>query len=253
MSEVPEQVMMWQRKKEQESVSKTSGVFSDLQLKKVAAKAKLSSVSETPTIRISFTMLINDVLPKAKKLEYKLGGCDELYFCLTGLEGTTPLMQWHTADNKASWFAHSRPRPVEEHNLRANAWNEVACVIPFPHLWNGTPHTTTLPLASTQSPTFTYYHRNVGFRYLFCLVDVKMDQGSSLCLFPSLLKSEFLGIRKTIEAYSNKHDIEEVPDIKKKGGLVAGIEIDRCWSDTQFLRVTNGKGRMNTYQIVLFE
>ncbi|KAH6893720.1 hypothetical protein BKA70DRAFT_1323866 [Coprinopsis sp. MPI-PUGE-AT-0042] len=49
-----------------------------------------------------------------------------------------------------------------------------------------------------------WIHSRHGIRFMFCLQGAReMNKDRSLCLFPALMKSEFHGIRKTIEAYSN--------------------------------------------------
>ncbi|KAJ9604704.1 hypothetical protein H2200_010818 [Cladophialophora chaetospira] len=260
MSEVPEEAVIWATKKSlalHSKQTKPGGVFSELKPRSPILKpSSLPMNFKTPPTRMSFTKFVTDILPKAAKVEYQLSKYHAIYFCLTGLEGTKPLMQWHNDQNKASWFVYSSPRAVERHNLLPNEWNEVNRIMPFPHLWDGTPQTTTFPLAPADSTDFKYYHKSHGFRYLLCLESVQLDTGTSLCLFPSLLKSEFHGVRSTIEAYSNKNPIEQVPDIKDKGGLVAGVGIGRAQDmekSKHLLRVTNEKGDMSTYEIVLFE
>jgi hypothetical protein len=261
ISELPEKVVMFATRKKQLPLNpKPDGIFS--QLKPRSPKSKPATAAnrrlDIPPTRISFSKFMTDVIPKAIKVEYKLGSSDSIYFLLTGYEDTKPLMQWHGDENRVSWFVYHNPRPVESHNLLPKDWNEVSCVIPFPHLWDGAPLTTTLPLAPADSSDFKYYHKNHGFRYLICLEGVKLgkDEMASLCLFPSLLKSEFHGIRRTIEAYSNTHHLESVPNIEEKGGIVAGVRIKRgndMDKDKHLLRVTDEKGDLNTYEIVLFE
>jgi hypothetical protein len=255
MSEIPEQVILWKTRQTRQTPSravKPGGLFSNIETKNTSKPA--STVLEMPATRITFTKLVHDVLPKAHKLEYKLADRDGIFFCITGYEGTVPIMQWHREDNRASWFVYHNPAPVKQHNLIPKAWNEISCLIPFPHLWDGVPHTTTFPLAKDDSTDFKHYHKNNGFRYLLCLKGVTLDEKGSLCLFPSLLKSEYRGIRTTIEAYSNKGKLAKEADLVEKGGLVAGIAVARSAMDMKhFLRVTDEHGMMGIYELVLFE
>ena len=258
LSEVPEPVVIWAAEKRRpEQTANPDGIFSKLKPRGSPQKAAKNTrkLLEIPSTRISFTKLMTEVLPKATKLEYKLGLRNGIFFCLTGLEGTKPLMQWHNEQNKASWFVYHHPHPVQKHNLLPDAWNKASCIIPLPHLWDGVPQTTTFPLASAKSNDFRHYHKSHGVRYLLCLENVKLDEGASLCLFPALLKSEFHGIRRTIEAYSGTNCIEKVSAIEEKGGLVAGVTFGRSESmeGKHLLRVTDERGAMNTYEIVLFE
>lgn len=262
-SEIPESVVMWARKKhcENKSSSKPRGIFSKLKPRAPGSgsspsPSKHGKISHVPPTPISFTQFMTSVLPNASKLEYHLAARSRLYFCITGLEGTKPLMQWHCDQNRASWFTYRDPLPVKDHGLRPDTFSEVSCIIPFPHLWDGAPVTTTLPLLPAESEQFRYYHKNHGFRYLLCLDNITLESGSnlSLCLFPTVMKSKFHGVRRTIEAFSNENHLERVPDIEEKGGLVGGVEIDRAQRDKEhLLRVTDAKGCVNTYKVVLFE
>ncbi|KIW68180.1 hypothetical protein PV04_04141 [Phialophora macrospora] len=261
MSELPEKVIMFTPPKKRLPLHpKPDGIFSKLKTRNPTPKPAPANKKslETPPTRISFSKFMTDIVPTAVKIEYKLEDRNSIYFVLTGDEGTKPLMQWHGDENRASWFVYLSPRPVERHNLVPQDWNEVSCVIPFPHLWDGVPLTTTFPLAAADSTDFKYYHKNHGFRYLFCLEGIKLGDNdmTSSCLFPSLLKSEFHGIRRAIEAYSNTHRLEPVPDIEDRGGIVAGVLFERAQDmgeDKHLLRVTDEKGDMNMYAIVLFE
>lgn len=74
-----------------------------------------------------------------------------------------------------------------------------------------------------------------------------------LSLFPTLLKSEFHGVRSTIEEFSRMGRIERPHDMREN--YVGGVSINR--SDTKererVFRVTNDSGQRNIYEIVLFE
>ena len=125
------------------------------------------------------------------------------------------------------------PKPVAHHYLLLNAWNEVACLIPFPYLWDGIPQTTTFPPAPAH-----------GLGYLFCLEDVKLAE-AGFCLFPSMLKSEFHGVRRTIEAYSDANWLKQCLISRKEEG---------SWHDHKYLlRVTDEQGSMTKYELVIFE
>ncbi|ETI24221.1 hypothetical protein G647_03590 [Cladophialophora carrionii CBS 160.54] len=265
MSELPEQVIMFMsaaRKNRVPTAAKPGGIFSTVKPKPRNPQPKPAPLDKTglstPPTRISFTKFVTDILPKAVKIEYMLERCDPITFLITGYEGTKPLMQWHNDENhnRVSWFQYTFPPPVTEHNLLPDDWNEVACILPAPYLWDGIPLTTTFPLAPADSTDFKYYHKKRGFQYMLCLEGVRLDKVAQSCLFPSFLKSEFHGARSAIEAYSTSHPLEKVPNIEEKGGIVAGVRVSRSQDMDEckhLLRVTDEKGDINTYRIALFE
>lgn len=67
-----------------------------------------------------------------------------------------------------------------------------------------------------------------GFRYLVGLHGIKQKHDSELCLFPTLLKSDFHGVRSTIERYSKMGRIE----MPSNGPVVGGIEINKSKDKT---------------------
>ena len=123
-------------------------------------------------------------------------------------------------------------------------------IIPFPHLWDGIPATMAFPLSEDTAAAFKYYHSKNGFRYLIALEGIEEPRNSELCLFPTLMKSEFHGVRSTIERYSSMGRIER----PRGAAMVGGVEIDRSSrKGNHVFRVTDDKGQQGTYEIVLFE
>jgi hypothetical protein len=191
---------------------------------------------------------VRKILPTAQKVQYRLSTEPiHLYFFITGLPGTKPLMQWHDDANRASWYTHIHPTSVENHGLSPD-WTPVSYIIPFPHLWDGIPATTTFPL-SEDPATFKYYHSKNGFRYLVGLDGITEARDNELCLFPTLLKSEFHGVRSTIERYSKMGRVET----PEAGPAVGGIAINKSKDNKHLFRVMDQRGQQDTYEIVLFE
>jgi hypothetical protein len=222
------------------------------------------NLPDLPPTRITFTSFVNTVLPNTIKLECKLSTHDGLYFLIEGYPNTKPLMQWHseTNNNRASWYVYASPNAVETHNLKPKEWNEVGSILPFPHLWDSVPLTSTLPLpttitTSTSAPSNTTpatittppsstttlipddkapvpptpklkpYHTNHGFRYLLTFPDITDPNSKHLMLFPTLLKSEFHGARATIEAFSNSGSKEVRYGADGKGEYVGGVAVSK--------------------------
>ena len=250
---IPEAVYMFRDRQQTTLSTPTVGIFGHIVPKRALKKqpqqdgADRVSTSDDPPTSMSFSTFVKKVLPTAKRIEYKLPGYTSLYFFLTGLPGAKPLMQWHDDTNRASWYTHATSVYVSNYGL-SSGWTPVSCIVPFPHLWDGIPTTMTFPL-SEDTTAFKYYHSKNGFRYLIGLEGIKEQGDSELCLFPTLLKSEFHGVRSTIERYSRMGKIEMPEGV----AMVGGIEINRSKDNKHQLRVTDQKSQQSIYELVLFE
>ena len=224
------------------------------------SKVGQSDFDSFPPTAINFTKFARDVLPTARKLEYKLPEDDHIFFFITGRPNSTPLMQWHTPDNLASWYVNARKRPIRKHKLAAG-WALVPYITAFPNMWpdlatltsaetfpDRTKHIYGSLLSDETFASFKYKHHRI--HYLVGLGGAQ-DDPSSLCLFPTFLKSEFHGVRSTIETYSNKGRVEGQEAGKD---AVAGVEITKKEGQQldNLFRVTDWKGRVETYKLVLW-
>ena len=254
LDDVPQEVRIWTGHPSTTKSKPTTGIFAKI----TPREAKKAINDDLPSTKISFTKLVTKILPNAMKLEYKLDTRNGLYFFTTGLPNTKPLMQWHSDTNRASWYTYAlAAHNVEEHPLISKAWNEVTALIPFPHLWDGAPLTTTFPVADENDEAgkrYKYWHKAKGFRYLFVLKDIRDKNAHNLCLFPTLLKSEFHGVRATIERYSREGRKEYVDGVEGKGGYVGGIEVKRGATEMgDVLRVTDREGERGVYEVVAWD
>lgn len=207
-----------------------------------------TSRNDIPPTSVSFSTFVRKILPTAQKVQYHLSREPiHLYFFITGLPDTKPLMQWHDDTNRASWYTHIHPTSVENYGLSPD-WAPVSYIIPFPHLWDGIPMTTTFPL-SEDTAAFKYYHSKNGFRYLVGLDGITNLRDTELCLFPTLLKSEFHGVRSTIERYSKMGRVQ----VSDAGPIVGGVAINKSNMKKHLFRVMDQRGQQDTYEIMLFE
>lgn len=277
--DIPENCIMWESQHTDRSTANKAAtslkLFASVKPKASTPNPSCTSEQGFPTSPITFTKLLTTILPTAKRLEYKLSTHDGLYFFITGYPDTKPLMHWHFDDNenRASWYIYQHPYPVQRHGLMKDQWHDVKAVVPFPHLWDGVPVTTTLPvpkqprMAGDEKDADTtgkgkeglkWYHLKQGFRYLLCLANIYDKNDSRLSLFPALLKGEFHGARATIEAYSNEGSKNIVENAESKGGYIGGIGIERDMGkrgdgDKHLVRVTDQRGLRSIYELVLFE
>ena len=247
---IPDAVYMFRDRRPKPLPTPKEGIFGHIVPKNATEKQPEPNGTDEisnpdPPTTMSFSTFAKKIVPNAKKVEYKLPNEISLYFFITGLPGTKRLMQWHDTTNRVSWYTHTGPMYVKNFGLGAG-WTPVPYIVPFPHLWDA-PAATTFPL-SEDPAAFKYYHSKHGFRYLIGLEGIKEARSSELCLFPTLLRSDFHGVRSTIERYSKMGKIETTE------GWVGGIGIDKSKHDTTHLfRVTHVNGQQGTYELRLFE
>jgi hypothetical protein len=277
LNDVPTNCIMWQGQKSTAHSDSTDKLNGLKLFAHIITKGKHQS-QDLPATRITFSKFITTVVPAATRIEYKLATRNSIYFLITGSPETKPLMHWHSKsnDNRASWYVYHEPGPVKGHGLKPDNWNEVKAIVPFPHLWDGAPTTTTFPLPDENANNmqddgeddndggFKWYHKKEGIKYLLALENVIDKDSRCLCLFPTMLKGEMHGVRATIEAYSNagKKEYLDEGEVVRKGGYVAGIEMARDMgkrahgdeSETRhLLRVTVMNGERGIWEVVLFE
>ena len=238
----------------------TLNVFGGLQRRR--APIAIATTNDGARTAITFTRFVKEILPAARKIEFKLPEKDNIYFFLTGLPNSAPLMQWHTPDNLGSWFVNAIKRPVEIFNLAAG-WVQVPYIVAFPNMW---PDLATLTSSSETSldrtkplcgslPSdeefATFKHKHHSIHYLVGLSGAQR-KSSSLCLFPSFLKTELHGVRSTIEAYSKRGTVERQETGKD---AVAGIEIAKSVEDKlgDVFRITDSKDAVETYELTYWE
>ncbi|OAX81555.1 hypothetical protein ACJ72_04099 [Emergomyces africanus] len=258
LCDIPEKIYMFRDihvkpKAPKKEKKEQAGIFANViprSTPKSKAKKDENSTEIDPPKSISFSHFAHTILPTAKKLEIQVEEKEYIYFLITGHPGSKPLMQWHTKDNLVSPFTSTNPVSTRKYNLKTG-WNQVNAVFPFPHLWDALPAAKKFPLLPSGAPEFKHYHGKHGFRYLVCLdsIEEKMKR-VGLCLFPSMLKSEFHPVRATIEAYSRAGAIEEPPD-----NYVGGISVSRSSSThtKRLYRVTDEYGDKKVYETVTFE
>ncbi|EEH35067.2 hypothetical protein PAAG_06114 [Paracoccidioides lutzii Pb01] len=260
-SQIPDEVYMYRETQASLQTPKdkrtmvTRGIFAGVVprslVPKLMARGSENSAEMDPPKSISFSNFIRTVLPTARRVELQIKAEEYLYFFITGHPDSKPLMQWHTADNLISPYTFTRPVATIQYNL-PSGWTRVSAIIPFPHLWDSLPATKTFPLAASDSTEFNHQHRKHGFTYLLCLNGIQATKDKmGLCLFPSMLKSEFHPVRATIEAYSHDGEI----DREDGCDYVGGICVSRSSSPhtKRVYRVTDMEGDRRLYETALFE
>lgn len=159
------------------------GVFSHLAPKSKALDVRAPSMS--------WAKFRDTVLPTATKIDFLVpSGHHSFVALLTAADPAAPLIfQW---DNPVSYYVYAGGSPALRWNLMAGKWAAVTAVALKPSQWDS---------------ERTYSHFGEGaFFVLDGAVDTETGQGNAI--FPENLRSEFHGIRATIEAYSRSAEIE---------------------------------------------
>lgn len=151
----------------------------------------------TQRSRITWVKFRDTVLPHASKLELWIPQDGVFSALVTAVDPDAPLIfQW---DNPVSLYTYVHGSPARRWNLIPRQYHPVTAIARFPWMW-GEP-----PPANHEDGVIFVLH---GAR------DVDGVPGAAI--FPETLRSEFHGIRKTIEAYS------------KRGMVAGGDEASAC-------------------------
>lgn len=162
------------------------GAFGGVEARGVGRR--LAQAVEIPESRITWVRFRDQVLPGAERIAYRVPDCHAPYlaFVTAARPESPPILQWDSLEhrNPVSWYVYSHGSRASAWNLQDRQWVEVEAVVLQPSMWHGTfPH-----------------HGQSAVAVLRGCRDVR--GGDSLALFPEILRSEFHGVRATIEAYS---------------------------------------------------
>ncbi len=200
---------------------KSEGVFGHL--KKNAARSTPDPTLEPPAVTITWEKFVRTVLPSALKIDYLVPVTAPFIGLVTAVNPEAPpIIQWDHAEarNPVSWFVYPGNSMAVQWGLVPRQRVEVTGVTLFPHMWN--------------EKVVAEQHSKGAIFLLNGCVDTK-DSGNAL--FPEILKSEFHGIRATIEAYSQKEKLHG-----RKEASACGIDL-RTWNQT--FRVTTATSRIS--------
>lgn len=155
----------------------------------VRARGRTKAVSPVvvSTATLTWVKFRDTVLPTAEKIQYLVprGRANYLAFLTAINQDAPPILQWDTleARNPVSWYVYGSGSPGSQWHLIEGEWRDVRAVVLQPSMWHGK--------CAHQGESAT-----------FVLADCYDTMGDGIGLFPEILKSEFHGIRATLEAYS---------------------------------------------------
>lgn len=174
------------------------------------------AASGTP-VKMTWDKFRRTVLPDAEKITYTTTGERLSYGMLVTAADmeAPPIIQWDDPEhrNPASWYLKASGSTSVEHGLPYFKRVPVYAISLQPNMWRDE-------------------ERNVhqGRGVLFLLQGCQELYNTSLALFPEILRSEYHGVRKVIEAYSRRNKLEENPDRVYAGGILLQANAQRGWS-----------------------
>lgn len=216
---------IWRPQKAAEKPA-SGGVFSHLKPKGARDPEPLSVGAQTMT----WEKFARTVLPNARELRVYVPAHGNFVALLTAEDmSAPPILQWDTEEqrNPVSWYVYHGGSIASQWGLSAGTWTAVTAITSHPSQWFGD----------------KYPHQGKGVCVLIeGAVDSKDDAGNAL--FPEMLKSEFHGIRATIEAYSRRAKIGG-----REEASACGIALGDGRGDPLRLRVVDGSGNTFDYTI----
>ncbi len=198
-----------------------AGVFNALYGGKSRAAAKPLAGSGMPEVRITFEKFRREVIPTANKIEFKVGSQVNLASLVTSVNpDAPPIVQWDTEDarNAVTWFLYPGGRPAAYWTLTPG-WATVSGITLQPTMWDGQPRP------------------HLG-ESVFFLIEGARDTGhvQGGGLFPEHLKSDYHGVRSTLEAHFNRTKVSD-----NLAGTATGYKFEKGGpANDCHVRVTTG-------------
>lgn len=183
---------LWVPRPRVEATPKSREVFSHLH--ELRQKVGVPYVT-LPRVVMTWEKFQREVLPKAKTIEYYTSGGNDNYIAfITAVDmDAPPILQWDTMEyrNPVSRYVYQGGSPPGQWGLGPYIWYPVTAITGKAHTW------------SSHIPSD--HHSDA----LILLLEGAQDRAAQqLGLFPEILKTELRNVRATIEAYSQKGQIE---------------------------------------------
>lgn len=185
---------------------KATGVFGHLMPKD--ATAALSLV--VPPQTVTWEKFARTALPKAVAIEALVPSRGDFAALLTAENADAPpILQWdaHDRRNPFSIYVYHAGSSARDWGLRGGAWAKVTAVCLNPSQWYGG----------------NFPHHGKGA--LFVIEGSRDQRNCGNALFPETLKSEFHGIRATIEAYSRSAKLAGREEASACGLMFQGAHV----------------------------
>ncbi|RXW18179.1 hypothetical protein EST38_g7676 [Candolleomyces aberdarensis] len=229
----------------------------------VASSSSLTKFKDDqgPPTNISFHKFVRKTLPDAESIELEIASTRVLTFFTVGPPNSKSPFYFGSEKNTASWYLWGQARPVADIGLKAG-YCKVTSITTFPHMWENMTAQEAVEYedpgeAAGAGEGVGTKQRWIGakddIRFMFCIQGAQSDTGTTgLALFPSLMKGEFHGVRKTVEAFSGQHQIAQ-PLGGSRVEQVAGVSNSRNQWESMVVRATLKSGIRTRYCISLFD
>jgi hypothetical protein len=205
------------------------GIFGHLQ----TATTKSQQQIDVPPIVMTWEKFARTILPTAKTIEYFVPASQQAYMALVTAQNpeAPPIIQWDTPEyrNPVTWYFYANGSSPNAWNLRSNTYCTVTAIVLQPSLWN--------------HPEQFAHKGEKAFLILQNAQDKQYQKGAGF--FPESLKSEYHGIRSTMEAYAKNAVLAGKDDATACG---IGLQKGGSW-DSILLRVTTGDNLQVKYQL----
>lgn len=213
---------LWTPKASETKPAQPGGVFGHL----TKQEADTVSTSDAPAMTMTWVKFLATVLPNAEAIEYLVPYDRQAYTAMvTAKNADAPnLLQW---DNPVSHYVYSNGSPPSQWNLVGGRFHRVTAVSLRSWMWGSKPSE----------------HHGAGV--VFVLDGAKdTTYVRSGGMFPEQMKSEYHGVRRTLEAYFNNATIEGKDEAEACG--IALVKGQATWNLT--FRVTS-RGIRTSYKL----
>lgn len=186
--------------------STAAGIFGHLKPK--SARESIADI-KVPPITITWVKFQTTVLPDAKEIEIRVPQRGDFIALVSATNmDAPPIIQWDSLGkrNPVSWYRYHGGSIAEKWGLVTHSWAPVTAACLYPGRWFGSKCT----------------HGNEAMFIIVGAVDKNPD---SLALFPEILKSEFHGIRATIEAFSRSKKLSGAETASACGLCAVGAHV----------------------------
>jgi hypothetical protein len=218
---------LWTPRVEADAKPQRAGVFAHV----TPRGDERTSMSPAPPAVMTWVKFAASVLPTAAAIELLVPAGKQAFMAMVTAANADapPIVQWDRAErrNPVSMYLYVGGSEAQRWNLRAGEYRRVSAVVLRPWMWD---------------ETRSFAHHGAAV----CLVlegarDTAYEAGGGM--FPEWLKSEYHGVRATLEAHFRSAVIAE-----KDAAEVCGISLDKSSTANLVVRVTS-RGIRTDYRL----
>lgn len=205
----------------------TDGVFAGVTPKSRTRETVIIGGTPRRPTTITWEKFQRTVLANARTIEYYVTAAPDHYCALVTRADPnceTQIFKWR---HPVSWYVYHPNSAPSQWNLSAGKWHQVTAITLQPSMWEG-------------EDRHTQHGKAVIFALHGCRDSNRRSAG--LGLFPEILRGELHPVRATLEAFSQKGEIEET-----EGDLASGVRLQAGQNWHARVRVTAFDGIVTEY------